>query len=142
MGVSQNYIHQFEGLRKQFEKKLIPRSLLMIHMDLAYNLMTSSIDSETAKNRFFRILQGSAWIQTQNLLAKSIYKRKEYQFAKPLLHKPAVIRHIISTLKSYKKAYQSYPETQAFIERISSEGYSLEAEIGQLVSARNDLIIE
>ncbi|MBF0236223.1 MAG: hypothetical protein HQM12_00840 [SAR324 cluster bacterium] len=97
------YIDEFEGLRTQFENKAISRSDLITQLDIAYADLTSGGHDNKDDNLVYNILQGSAWVQGQNLLARAIKKQNKYEFSKILLDRPAVVDFILTTLKKAKQ---------------------------------------
>ena len=50
----------------------------------------------------FNILQGAACVQGQNLMAKSMKKNQNYEYAKLLLYSPSVVEIILNSLQNAK----------------------------------------
>lgn len=107
LDIPDSYLDQYEGLRIKYEQLQISKNDLMEELDMAFTSLGSRIGSSGDKNMMFHVLQGSAWVQAQNLLARSMKANKQYQFAKRLLHQPEITSFIIQNLKKIKDSNRS-----------------------------------
>jgi hypothetical protein len=117
LAIDKKYVDQFESLKTQFQKKTLSKTDLTNKLDLAYAQLTSAPDVDTD---MFNILQGAAWVQGQNLLAKSIRKNENYQYAKLLLSRPSVVNLIMNSLKNAKAKGGSSETIDPLVEGMES----------------------
>ncbi|MGK5093995.1 hypothetical protein WDW89_18530 [Deltaproteobacteria bacterium TL4] len=117
--VKQEYIDEYEGLRLRFENRTISRDDLVNRLDVAYAQLVSTATEADSKNLVYRIIQGTAWVQGQNLLATSIKKQNKYEYAKLLLDRPSVTNFILKALEEAKKEKQPASEIDPLIESMN-----------------------
>jgi len=103
LGIEESLIDQFEGMRVQFESHAISRQEMVRQLDLAYAQIATQISGDSKQDLVFRILQGSSWVQAQNLLARSMKRQHKYKYAKLILDQPDVVDAIIDTLQQAKR---------------------------------------
>jgi len=114
----QAYLDIFEGIRFQFESRTISRADLIEKIDMGFTTLASRLEEDQSRNLLNRVLQGSAWIQAQNLLAKALKKRNEYQYAKALLDQPTIVDFIIDNLMTAKKKEKSVSDLDYLLKSI------------------------
>lgn len=105
--IPKRYINRLEIARVQIASKRWTRDQIVRKLDLVYAELMSSASPGDAQNHTYRIIQGSAWMQGQNLLAKAIKKRKKYGSAKKLLYQPTVSKLVIKYLNEAKESGHS-----------------------------------
>lgn len=135
-----NYFNMFEGIRFQFENRSISRIELIEKIDRGFTSFASRLEEEQRENLLSRILQGSSWVQAQNLLAKAIKKRNEYQHAKVLLDQPEVTGYIIENLEAYKKKGKSIATINSLIKSMGR--YQEATKPAQLGSKEVEIVIQ
>jgi len=138
--VPKNYFNMFEGIRFQFENRSISRIELIEKIDRGFTSLASRLDGEQRANLLSRILQGSSWVQAQNLLAKAIKKRNNYRHAKSLLHQPKVTGFIIENLEAFKKKGKSISTINSLIK--SMELYQKATGPDQLGPKEVEIVIQ
>jgi len=118
LDVPKSYFNMFEGIRFQFENRSISRFELIEKIDMGFTSLASRLDEEQRANLMYRVLQGSSWVQAQNLLAKAIKTGNKYQHAKILLHQPKVTRFIIENLEASKEQGKSISTIHSMMKSI------------------------
>ncbi|MBF0239708.1 MAG: hypothetical protein HQM12_18565 [SAR324 cluster bacterium] len=98
------YLDRFDALRVEVSSQRISRNQLIRMMDLAFTDLVSREDSELKQNQLYRIIQGSAWVQAQNIMAKAIQRQQKYEVAKQILYQPQITEFIINQLNQAKTA--------------------------------------
>ena len=139
LDVPKSYFNMFEGIRFQFENRSISRFELIQKIDMGFTSLASRLDDEQRTNLLYRVLQGSSWVQAQNLLAKAIKTGNKYQHAKTLLHQSNVTRFIIENLEASKEEGKSISTIRSLMKSI--ELYEKATSLDQLGPKEVDIVI-
>ncbi|MGK5092982.1 hypothetical protein WDW89_13315 [Deltaproteobacteria bacterium TL4] len=102
LDIPRQYVDRLEIARVQIASKRWTRDKIIRQIDLVYAELVNTVSPQQSKNHIYRIIQGSAWMQGQNLLAQAIKKRKQYDSAKVLLYQPIVADLVVKYLKEAK----------------------------------------
>ena len=105
--VPSRHIDRFDAARSQVSQSQWSRTMLIRNLDVAYAELAAQVDYEQNKNILYRIVQGSAWLQGQNLMAIAIKKQKKYDIAKTLLSHPQITKFILGNLHEAKQSGKS-----------------------------------